>query len=152
MLRCAVLLGCSYGSTAKQGMACDVFINELIPHIDGTYRTIADRSGSYIYATSVCRPFCLPIYVCQTIRFPRQARDKKTRKTGREEAFSTGRGIEGFSQGGRGTVRYMFAHPELFCSAAPGGSGLGAERAQANDNGVETSSFEPPVVRRTPII
>lgn len=39
----------------------------------------------------------------------------------------------------------MFAHPELFCSAAPGGSGLGAERAQANDNGVETSSFEPPL-------
>jgi enterochelin esterase-like enzyme len=26
-------------------MGCDVFINELIPHIDGTYRTIAERSG-----------------------------------------------------------------------------------------------------------
>ena len=25
----------AYGSTAKQGMGCDVFINELIPHIDG---------------------------------------------------------------------------------------------------------------------
>ena len=47
--------------------------------------------------------------------------------------------------GGRGTVRYMFAHPEMFCSAAPGGSGLGAERAQADNDGVETSSFEPPL-------
>jgi enterochelin esterase-like enzyme len=90
----------AYGSTAKQGLGCDVFINELIPHIDSTYRTVADRSG---------------------------------------------RGLEGFSQGGRGVVRYMFAHPELFCSAAPGGAGLGAERAQANDNGVESSSFEPPL-------
>ena len=52
----------------------DVFINELIPHIDSTYRTIADRGG---------------------------------------------RGIEGFSQGGRGTARLMFRHPELFCSASP---------------------------------
>ena len=34
-----------YGNTAQQGMGCDVFINELIPHIDSTYRTIADRSG-----------------------------------------------------------------------------------------------------------
>ena len=41
----------------------------------------------------------------------------------------------------------MFAHPELFCSAAPGGSGLGAERAQAKNDGVETSSFEPPLAR-----
>ena len=86
--------------------------------------------------------------------FPKTGSGQKDEENwkGKKEAFSTGRGIEGFSQGGRGTVRYMFAHPELFCSAAPGGSGLGAERAQANDNGVETSSFEPPVVRRTPII
>ena len=34
-----------YGNTAEQGMGCDVFINELIPHIDSTYRTIAERSG-----------------------------------------------------------------------------------------------------------
>ena len=27
--------GTAYGSSAKQGMGCDVFINELIPHIDG---------------------------------------------------------------------------------------------------------------------
>ena len=41
-------------------MGCDVFIDELIPHIDATYRTVAERGG---------------------------------------------RGLEGFSQGGRGTVR-----------------------------------------------
>ena len=41
-----------------------VFIDELIPHIDKTFRTIADRAG---------------------------------------------RGIEGFSQGGRGVCRYMFS-------------------------------------------
>ena len=40
-------------------MGCDVFIDELIPHIDATYRTVAERGG---------------------------------------------RGLEGFSQGGRGTV------------------------------------------------
>jgi hypothetical protein len=51
----------------------------------------------------------------------------------------------GGASGGRGTVRYMFAHPELFCSAAPGGSGFGAERAQSMNGGVETSSFEPPL-------
>jgi enterochelin esterase-like enzyme len=26
-------------------MGCDVFVKELIPHIDSTYRTIAKRSG-----------------------------------------------------------------------------------------------------------
>ena len=30
--------------------------------------------------------------------------------------------LEGFSQGGRGTTRIMFRHPELFVSAAPGKS------------------------------
>jgi hypothetical protein len=26
-------------------MGCDVFIDELIPHIDATYRTVAERGG-----------------------------------------------------------------------------------------------------------
>jgi len=55
-----------------------VFIRELIPHIDATYRTVASRNG---------------------------------------------RAVEGFSQGGRGTARYLFKYPELFCSAAPMGGG-----------------------------
>ena len=59
-------------------MGEDVFVKELIPHIDATYRTIASREG---------------------------------------------RGLEGFSQGGRGTTRIMFRYPELFGSAAPGGAG-----------------------------
>jgi enterochelin esterase-like enzyme len=36
--------------------------------------------------------------------------------------------IEGFSQGGRGTTRIMMRYPELFTSAAPGGSGYGNEK------------------------
>ena len=34
----------AYGSSAKQGMGCDVFINELIPHIDG--EALAQPSSS----------------------------------------------------------------------------------------------------------
>ncbi len=52
-----------------------------------------------------------------------------------------GRGIEGFSQGGRGTTRIMFKHPELFCSAAPGGSGYATEKRISEDNGRENPSL-----------
>ncbi|QDU27077.1 Carbohydrate acetyl esterase/feruloyl esterase precursor [Anatilimnocola aggregata] len=56
-----------------------------------------------------------------------------------------GRGIEGFSQGGRGTARIMFKYPELFCSAAPMGGGHQHERHAAENQGRETSGvqFEP---------
>lgn len=77
-------------------MGADVFIRELIPHIDQTYRTVGDRSG---------------------------------------------RGIEGFSQGGRGTTRIMFRHPELFCSAAPGGAGHGTEKRISEEHGRESESL-----------
>ena len=70
----------------------DVFVKELIPHIDTTYRTIANRKG---------------------------------------------RAIEGFSQGGRGTTRIMFKHPQLFCSAAPGGAGHATEKRISEENGRE---------------
>ena len=84
----------------KDSMGEDVFIKELIPHVDATYRTIADRSG---------------------------------------------RGLEGFSQGGRGTTRIMFKHPHLFCSAAPGGAGHATEKRISEENGKENGSliFEP---------
>ena len=89
----------------KDAQGEDVFIKELIPHIDKTYRTIADRSG---------------------------------------------RGLEGFSQGGRGTTRIMFKHPELFCSAAPGGAGHATEKRISEENGKESDSliFSPGDVRR----
>ncbi|MEM6691153.1 MAG: alpha/beta hydrolase-fold protein, partial [Planctomycetota bacterium] len=59
-----------YNVPGKEGaIGADVFIKELIPHIDKTYRTIADRKG---------------------------------------------RGLEGFSQGGRGTMRLSLRYPELF--------------------------------------
>ena len=74
----------------------DVFIKELIPHIDSNYRTIADRSG---------------------------------------------RGIEGFSQGGRGTARLMFRHPELFCSASPGGGGHATEKKISESGGQESAKL-----------
>lgn len=77
-------------------MGEDVFVKELIPHIDQSYRTIANREG---------------------------------------------RGLEGFSQGGRGTTRIMFRHPELFGSAAPGGAGHETERKISEDNGRESDSL-----------
>lgn len=78
------------------GMGEDVFIKELIPHIDANYRTIAKREG---------------------------------------------RGIEGFSQGGRGTTRIMFKHPHLFCSAAPGGAGHSTEKRISEENGRESENL-----------
>ena len=75
------------------GQGESVFINELIPHVDSTYRTIASREG---------------------------------------------RGVEGFSQGGRGTARIMFRHPDLFCSAAPGGGGFATEKKISENDGQES--------------
>ncbi|MFT5123937.1 MAG: hypothetical protein ACI9TH_000761 [Kiritimatiellia bacterium] len=80
----------------RHAMGEDVFVKELIPHIDTTWRTIADRSG---------------------------------------------RGLEGFSQGGRGTARIMFKHPDLFCSAAPGGGGYATEKMISENNGRESDSL-----------
>lgn len=84
----------------ENAMGEDVFIKELIPHVDSTYRTIASRDA---------------------------------------------RGLEGFSQGGRGTTRIMFKHPELFCSAAPGGAGHATEKRISEENGRESESlvFQP---------
>lgn len=60
-------------------------------------------------------------------------------------ASRKGRGIEGFSQGGRGAARIAFKHPELFCSAAPMGGGHQHEKHAAENEGKETSGvqFEP---------
>ncbi len=65
--------------------------------------------------------------------------------TYRTIAKRSGRGIEGFSQGGRGTTRIMFKYPELFASAAPGGSGYGPEKRIQENNGAESEyvKFEP---------
>lgn len=84
----------------KHAMGADVFVKELIPHIDKTYRTIADR---------------------------------------------TGRGIEGFSQGGRGTTRLMFRYSRTFGSAAPGGAGHATEKKISENNGRESDKlvFQP---------
>ena len=86
-----------YNYPDKKSMGEDVFIQELIPHIDKTYRTRADRSG---------------------------------------------RGLEGFSQGGRGTTRIMFKHPHLFCSAAPGGAGHATEKSISENDGRESESLK----------
>lgn len=80
----------------ENAMGEDVFVQELIPFIDKTYRTVANRNG---------------------------------------------RGIEGFSQGGRGTTRIMFKHPDLFCSAAPGGSGYSTEKRISEENGRESENL-----------
>ena len=80
----------------ENAMGEDVFIRELIPHVDGAYRTIGTREG---------------------------------------------RGLEGFSQGGRGTARIMFKHPHLFQSAAPGGGGYATEKRISEENGKENESL-----------
>lgn len=49
-----------------------------------------------------------------------------------------GRALEGYSQGGRGTTRIMFKHPELFLSVAPGGSGYGPEKHIQENDGHES--------------
>ena len=76
-----------------EAQGADVFIKELIPHVDATYRTIANRKG---------------------------------------------RGLEGFSQGGRGTARLMFRYPQLFCSASPGGGGHATEKKISENDGAES--------------
>ena len=62
-------------------------------------------------------------------------------------ASKQGRGLEGFSQGGRGTARIAFKHPELFCSAAPMGGGHQHEKHVSDHKGPEDASggyvFEP---------
>ncbi len=80
---------------AAQG--ADVFIKELIPHIDASYRTMASREG---------------------------------------------RGLEGFSQGGRGTARLMFRYPNLFCSASPGGGGHATEQKISQSGGYESEKLK----------
>ncbi|MFP6574580.1 MAG: alpha/beta hydrolase-fold protein [Pirellulaceae bacterium] len=86
-----------YNYPQKKSLGEDVFVKELIPHVDATYRTIARR---------------------------------------------TGRGLEGFSQGGRGTTRIMFKHPHLFGSAAPGGAGHATEKRISENDGRESEALK----------
>jgi endo-1,4-beta-xylanase len=80
----------------KHGLGETVFVKELVPHIDATYRTWGTRAG---------------------------------------------RALEGYSQGGRGTTRIMFKHPELFLSVAPGGSGYGPEKHIQENDGYESANL-----------
>ena len=80
----------------ERAMGETVFVDELIPHIDETFRTISERGS---------------------------------------------RGIEGFSQGGRGTTRILFKHPQYFGSAAPGGSGYEPEQRIQQNDGYENESL-----------
>jgi endo-1,4-beta-xylanase len=80
----------------KNGQGEDVFIKEMIPHVDATYRTFGTRAK---------------------------------------------RGIQGFSQGGRGTTRIIFKYPEMFGSTAPGGSGYEPEERIRDSNGVESQNI-----------
>lgn len=93
----------TYNYPQKDSLGVDVFVQELIPHIDATYRTIAGRHG---------------------------------------------RALQGFSQGGRGTTRIMFQHPELFVSAAPGGAGYAQERQISLSGGVERDDRLPGLPER----
>lgn len=79
-------------AAAENGQGEGVFVKELVPHIDKTYRVSA-------------------------------------------------RGLEGFSQGGRGTTRIMFKHPDLWASAAPGGSGYEPEERIKLNDGAESENL-----------
>jgi enterochelin esterase-like enzyme len=46
-----------------------------------------------------------------------------------------GRGLEGFSSGGRGAARDMFKYPELFCSGIPLSGGHQQEKVAADNDG-----------------
>ncbi|TWT51967.1 Endo-1,4-beta-xylanase/feruloyl esterase precursor [Thalassoglobus neptunius] len=59
----------------------------------------------------------------------------------RTVADRSGRAIEGFSQGGRGTARYLFKYPELFCSAAPLGGGQQHEKRISENSGKESEAL-----------
>ncbi|MEM6702747.1 MAG: serine hydrolase, partial [Acidobacteriota bacterium] len=81
-----------YDSDQHHSPGKSVFLQELLPHVESTYRTLPGPGG---------------------------------------------RALQGFSQGGRGAARVIFEHPELFCSAAPGGAGFATELAIAENGGVE---------------
>ncbi len=66
---------------------------------------------------------------------------KHVDSTYRTIANRNGRAVEGFSQGGRGAGRYMFKHPELFCSAAPLGGGHQHEKRISESNGAESKNL-----------
>ena len=85
-----------YNTPQFDSLGEDVFVKELIPHIDATYRTIPKRES---------------------------------------------RGLEGFSQGGRGTTRIMFRHPGLFSSCAPGGAGQSTEKSISENHGRENENL-----------
>jgi hypothetical protein len=85
-----------YNTPQFNSLGEDVFVKELIPHIDSTYRTLARRES---------------------------------------------RGLEGFSQGGRGTTRIMFRYPEVFWSCAPGGAGHATEKLISENNGRENDKL-----------
>lgn len=87
-----------YNYPPLNSMAEDLFIEELIPHIDNSYRTVANRSG---------------------------------------------RGIQGFSQGGRGATRIMYKHANLFSSGAAGGGAYSVEKLISENEGVEFDSRMP---------
>lgn len=59
----------------------------------------------------------------------------------RTVASREGRGLEGFSQGGRATGRLMFKYPELFVSAAPMGGGHQHEKRISETKGHESPNL-----------
>ncbi len=54
----------------------------------------------------------------------------------------SGRGLEGFSQGGRGTMRLSLRYPGLFCSAAAGGGGYASEKRISEEDGFENPHLQ----------
>lgn len=74
----------------------DIFINELIPLIDKTYRTVAKREG---------------------------------------------RGLQGYSQGGRAVARIGFGHPDMFSNLVIGSAGATTEKRVQENGGEENENL-----------
>jgi enterochelin esterase-like enzyme len=57
-------------------------------------------------------------------------------------ADRSGRGLEGFSQGGRGTMRLSLRYPERFSTAAAGGGGYETEKQISESGGYENPDLK----------
>jgi len=63
-------------------------------------------------------------------------------KTYRSIAKRSGRSIEGYSQGGRGTLRIAFEFSELFHSASAGSAGVQHEKRVSENDGLENPGVQ----------
>lgn len=112
----------------------------LAPHLDKAMRSNSVPPMIYVMVNGGCLSHydhqgCLGETTFVKELIPHV--DRTYRTIGRRE----GRGLAGFSQGGRGTARIMLKHPHLFASAAPMGGGHQYEKTISENNGAESADL-----------